>query len=117
MALQYYHRPHLAGIILLGEARQVRSDILDLLADSRAAPDISCRKLAPLPRAGSQPGTSENSVTLILAKLFADRGKMTQNRQSHFGTLLARMRYVIFICSATRSDPSNALNGFKPNCL
>ena len=42
---------------------------------------------------------------------------VTRNRQSHFGSLLARMRYLNFICSATRSDPSNALNGFKPNCL
>jgi hypothetical protein len=42
---------------------------------------------------------------------------LTQNLYSHFGFLLARMRYLNFICSATRSDPSNALNGFKPSCL
>jgi len=37
--------------------------------------------------------------------------------ERHFVCLVARMRYLNFICSATRSDPSNALNGFKPNCL
>src|SRR5204862_6934797 len=42
---------------------------------------------------------------------------LTWDQHSHYGSLLARMRYLNFICSATRSDPSNALNGFKPNWL
>ena len=33
-----------------------------------------------LPRARPQPGTSENSITLPVAKPLADRGKMTQCR-------------------------------------
>ena len=35
--------------------------------------------LATLPRAGQQPGTSENSVTFAAPKYVPDRGMMTHN--------------------------------------